>query len=71
MKNTNTCPKCGSRDIIRVEGRAGAYGVGNNIPVGLTVFSYVKVPRYVCCKCGYSEEWIDLEDIPKLEKKYK
>ena len=71
MKNTKICPKCQSRNIMRIDGNAGAYGVGNNIPVGLTVFSYVKVARYVCCDCGYSEEWIDLEDIPKLEKKYK
>ena len=26
--------------------------------------------RYVCETCGFSEEWIDLHDIPKLKKKY-
>ena len=31
MKNTNCCPKCNGTDIIRIEGKAGAYGVGNNI----------------------------------------
>lgn len=66
MKNTHTCPKCGSRDIIIVEGNAGAYGVGNNIPVGLTIFSYVKVDRYLCGRCGFSEEWIRQEDIEKV-----
>jgi len=24
----------------------------------------------VCCDCGYSEEWIEKEDIPTLKKKY-
>lgn len=70
MKTTKICPKCQSTDVIRVEGSAQAYGVGNNIPVGATLFSYVKVPRYVCCNCGYTEEWIDIADIPKLKKKF-
>ena len=71
MKNKNICPKCGSADIVVVPGRAGAYGTGNNIQVGLTNFSAVLVNRYVCCSCGYSEEWIEKEDIPTLKKKYK
>lgn len=68
MKNTRVCPKCNHTDIIRVEGRAGAYGTGNNIQVGWSNFSAVLVPRYVCCNCGYSEEWIDIEDILETEK---
>ena len=71
MKHSKVCPKCNSRNIIRIEGKVGAYGSGNNIPVGLTNFSSVKVHRYLCCDCGYSEEWIDKEDIPRLEKKYR
>ena len=70
MKNRKECPKCGGTDIIRIEGKAGAYGVGNNIMTGMTVFSAVLVNRYVCCNCGYSEEWIDREDIPKLKARY-
>mgnify|MGYP000125665481 CR=1 FL=1 len=31
MKNRKICPKCNSTDIIKVPGKAGAYGVGNNI----------------------------------------
>ena len=71
MKITKICPKCNSNDIIRIEGNAKAYGAGNNIPIGFSILTYVKVPRYVCCRCGYTEEWIDREDIPKLEKKFK
>ena len=30
-----------------------------------------KVTRFLCGKCGFSEEWIDsLEDIEKLRMKY-
>lgn len=68
MKRTNICPKCSSSEILRIEGQVKAYGAGNNIPVGFTIFSYVKVPRYLCCRCGYSEEWIDEADIPKLKE---
>ncbi len=70
MKNTKLCPKCGGNDILLVPGNAGAYGTGNNIQTGLTILSAVLVNRYVCCNCGYSEEWVDREDIDKLKKKY-
>jgi len=65
------CPKCNSGDILRIPGERGAYGAGNNIMTGMTVFSAVKVTRYLCCECGYSEEWIDnKEDIKKLRNKF-
>lgn len=70
MKNTNICPKCQSKDILHIPGNAGAYGSGNNIQLGWSNFSAVLVNRYVCCTCGYSEEWIDKKDISKLKKKY-
>ena len=70
MKRTHICPKCNGAEIIRVEGNAGAYGSGNNIQTGWSNFSAVLVHRYVCYSCGYSEEWIDTEDIAKLKKKF-
>lgn len=71
MKNTNKCPKCGSSDIIKVPGYAGAYGSGNNIMVGMTIKSAVPVDRYLCADCGYSEEWVDIDNIDKIKKKFK
>ena len=70
MKNTHICPKCSSTDIMRIKGQSRAYGAGNNIQVGMTIFSAVLVHRYLCCNCGFSEEWIDKEDIKELKKKY-
>lgn len=64
MKNTRICPKCKSTDIIRFDGYLGAYGSGNNMQVSM--FSAVNVNRYICCVCGYTEEWIDKEDIEKV-----
>ena len=59
MKNMKSCSKCNSRTIVKIPGKFGAYGCGNNITWGFTVFSGVTVTRYLCCECGYSEEWID------------
>ncbi len=70
MKKTNQCPKCQSKEIIFIPGHVGAYGVGNNIQLGITNFSAIKVNRYLCTTCGYTEEWINQEDIPKLKKKF-
>ncbi len=68
MKNTKICPKCNSSDILIVDGYAGAYGSGNNIMTGMTIFSAVKVDRYICCSCGYTEEWINTKNMDKLKK---
>jgi len=71
MKQTNVCPKCNSHGIIRIPGIAGAYGSGNNIPIGKTIFSAIKVTRYLCGHCGFSEEWIDDPgDLEKLKDKF-
>ena len=70
MKNKLTCPKCGCSNIIFIPGYIGTHGAGNNILTGSTIFNAVKVNRYVYGKCGYSEEWINTEDLPKLKKKY-
>ena len=67
MKNTRICPKCRGTNIVHINGYTGAYGSGNNIMVGKTVFSAVDVHRYICCTCGFSEEWIDKADLSKIE----
>ncbi len=70
MKRTHICPKCNSTDLLLIPGTSEAYGTGNNIRTGMTIFSAALVDRYVCCHCGYSEEWIRLEDVSKLKKRY-
>jgi Zn-finger nucleic acid-binding protein len=71
MKDTKECPKCRGINIVRIDGFVGAYGTGNNIMTGATVFSGVNVNRYICCDCGYSEEWIDREDLKKVRESKK
>ena len=71
MRNSRTCPKCQSTDIVRIPGDVRAFGAGNNIIVGATIFSAVKVTRYLCASCGFSEEWIEsADDIARIKKKY-
>ena len=67
MKVTKTCPKCGSGDIVRIDGYTGAYGSGNNVMTGNTIFSTVNVNRYICLSCGFTEEWIDKEELNKIK----
>ena len=71
MKNSRICPKCGNTDIVIVDGYAGPYGSGNNIMTGGTIFSAVKVDRYVCVVCGYTEEGIRESELIKLGKSKK
>ena len=71
MKNQRICPKCNGSDIVIVDGYCGSYGTGNNIMTGATIFSGVKVNRYICCSCGYTEEWINREDIGKVKESKK
>ena len=71
MRYTKRCPKCGSTDLFMVRGYTGGYGTGNNIMVGATIFSAVPVHRYVCGCCGYTEEWLDREDIEKVRNSWR
>lgn len=38
--------------------------------VGMTIKSAVPVDRYLCASCGYSEEWVDIDNIEKIVKKF-
>lgn len=64
MKNNNCCAKCNSTNILRIKGYGQAYGSGDNIMAG--VFDQVIVTKYMCCDCGFIEEWLD--DLSKVEK---
>lgn len=67
MKNTTKCPKCASNEIIRI--LPNDQKTGNHIHGGW--FNLVGVVRYVCAKCGFSEEWIGKpKDIAILKKTY-
>ena len=73
MKNTKVCPKCGGDDLVVIsnDGHPDAT-FGNNIQTRMTILSgSVFVKRYICCGCGFSEEWIDQADIATLKNSKK
>lgn len=69
MKTTNQCPKCGGKDIIRVPDSAHRY-LANSICVTRLVFvERIPVARYVCCGCGYVENWVEHQQERDAVKK--
>jgi len=68
MRNTKSCPKCQGTDLVRIESPQD--GSANLISTGW--FSAARVTRFLCAKCGFSEEWIeDPEQLAKLVEKYR
>ena len=60
MKHAGLCPKCGSRDIVRVPDNPYRHASGNNIyTTKATLLGKIPVIRYVCCGCGYVENWVE------------
>lgn len=69
MKETHVCPKCGSRDVVRIPDN-GRYANGNNIYLSTVLALRGRVPviRFVCGRCGYTEEWVERpEDLERLK----
>lgn len=62
MKHAGVCTKCGSSDVVKIPGKSPGH---NWLPVGLGT---VAVDRWVCCSCGYSEEWIEQDKLQNVKK---
>lgn len=62
MKNTKCCSKCSSQNIVRVPDNQNRYASGNNIYTGaFTLIKKIPCIRYVCCDCGYVENWVETQ----------
>ena len=69
MKQSKTCPKCGSEEVIAItEATDNFRDNGNHIYTGL--FSYASLWRYICCHCGYTEQYVHMSEIEKIRKYY-
>lgn len=67
MKASKICPKCSSTNLVRYSGKSDTNNIyGNNIALGDPVWELIKINRYICCECGYTEEWIDQKDLDKI-----
>jgi len=66
MKNTGRCTKCGSEAVAVLDNSMGQQFT----PIRISALSVASTARYICCDCGYIEEWIINEkDLKKLKKK--
>jgi predicted nucleic-acid-binding Zn-ribbon protein len=63
MKNSGKCPKCGSQKVGYQPG--GLLDYQDNMVRGMFQSS-VRIGRYYCRDCGFTEEWID--DMEKVQK---
>lgn len=69
MKNTHSCPKCDSYDILRIKGGSTWSGYQNFVRA--SSIKMIPVTRYLCGSCGFSEEWVDdPKGLALLKKKY-
>jgi hypothetical protein len=69
MKNTGSCPKCRSSHVARVTAEPGG-GHTPAVPVG--VLTGLAMTRFVCCRCGYSEERVEAAaDLAVVKKRYR
>ena len=66
MKKTGVCPKCGGADIVRVPGGVRST-MDNTQNFVIRGFQSAPVDRYICCACGFSEEWLREEDLEKAQ----
>lgn len=67
MKNTGSCPKCHSSDVLRVP--VEPPGLTEGSPLG--VLTSLLLTRFVCGRCGYAEEWVEsADDLEGLKKRY-
>lgn len=68
MKRTGICPKCGSRDLVRVPDDAHRYLANSICITRLVTVERVPVGRYVCCDCGYVENWVETRrDLDRIK----
>lgn len=72
MKNTHVCSKCGSNNIVRVPDNPNRHASGNNIYTStFTLMKKIPVIRYVCCDCGYVEDWVENQhELMEIKKAF-
>ncbi|MDE6846518.1 MAG: hypothetical protein K2J99_12250 [Lachnospiraceae bacterium] len=71
MKNVKHCPKCNSLNIVRVPDDAHRYLANSICITKLVTVERVPVARYVCCDCGYVEDWVEnCNELNKIRRAY-
>ena len=63
MKQSRICPKCGSKEVILVMAHSGSHIYCGNA-------THASIWHYICCDCGYSEQYINKPDIKNIREYY-
>ena len=68
MKHTKKCPKCSRGDIYIISGTTNYKENGRNIAIAKIMgFEAIKLDRYICGDCGYTEEYISIPDLVRIK----
>lgn len=68
MKKTNQCIKCNSEKIVSCKNKIVNLSNG----VHINAFKTAIATKYICCDCGYFEEYFDdLSDLESIFNKYR
>ena len=60
MKNSGRCPQVRFDGYCPCSDNPRRYTSGNNIyTTSMTLIGKIPVIRYVCCRCGYVENWVE------------
>ncbi len=70
MKNSGVCPKCGSHTVACVPDDAHRYLANSICMTKVVTVERIPVTRYVCCDCGYVENWVESQAGRDKIKKY-
>lgn len=62
MRDSKVCKKCNSKDIVKADYRPGGRNEKYNIVVNMGLNS-VDIDTYLCCNCGYVENWVPSEEV--------
>ena len=69
MKETGVCPKCGGADIVWVPGGVRCT-MDNTQNFVIRGFQSAPVDRYICCACGFSEEWLRKSNLDDIKERW-
>lgn len=68
MKYNKSCPKCTSTEIAMIEGGTFKGNIYNTMGIGL---STIYLTRYVCTRCGFTENYVDdTKDLKRIRDKH-
>lgn len=63
MENLGRCAKCNGTEVVRVTCHHDIVQTG--------FFSYITMYRRVCLDCGFTELWVDKNNLEPIRRRYR